>query len=309
MKILGPVSEVYVPREPMEAEGTRVVDEPVTAKYHSWGYTIGYLVDAEGKNYPEGCNTAIFRIAPGGMTEPVFVTKLDEGAVFEVDSVTGVGKAIVARASGVVEEVDFDTDRVEIRPGDAYSYINTGDEDLVLYDLATPAFREGDDVEITSSVWPLPEGIKKPQSGSKTSVVELVDGSFNSVELPNEFWDALFGAPFRGSIIRAADAEVFERGGFTGRVFVSKEESVGFNAMQIDVHGSHPDKKILEGNTRCYYVAEGSGVFTLNGEDYVANGGEFFVIPAGGEYSYSGSMRLLEFNVSPDNSFGDERLS
>lgn len=309
MRDLQPASAAYTPGEPMEDEGTSIQDEPVLPKYQAWGYTIGYLLNGDGDAYPVGCNTAIFRISPGGMTEPVYVTKPDEEAVFEVDSVSGAGKAIVARANGVVEEVDFDTDRVEIKPGDAYSYVNTGDEDLVLYDLAIPAFQEGDDVEITSSVYPFPDGVDKPKSGFKTSVVELKDGSFKSIELPNEFWDALFGAPFKGSVTRASDAGVFEREGFTGRVFVAKEEGVGFNAMQIDVHGSHPEKKILGGNTRCYYVAEGSGVFALNGEDHLVNGGEFFVIPAGGEYSYSGSMRLLEFNVSPDNSFGDEKLS
>ncbi|HRV75926.1 MAG: hypothetical protein H6799_01300 [Candidatus Nomurabacteria bacterium] len=191
MKDLKPASEVYVPGQPMEAEGTFIQDEDVSPKYQIWGYTIGYLLDSGGRAYPEGCNTAIFRIAPGGMTEPVVVTKPDEVAVFEVDSVSGSGKAVVARANGVVEEIDFDTDRVEIRPGDAYSYINTGNEDLVLYDLAIPAFNEGDDIEITSSIWPLPDGIESPKNGFSLSVVRFGDGSIKSIELPSEFWDAL----------------------------------------------------------------------------------------------------------------------
>jgi len=191
MRDLQPASGAYGPRPPMEDEGTFVQDEPVSPKYQTWGYTIGYLVGSEGGPYPEDCNTAIFRIAPGGMTEPVYVTKPDEEAVFEVDSVSGTGKAVIARANGVVEEVDFDTDRVEIKPGDAYSYMNTGDEDLVLYDLAIPAFQEGDDTEITFSIYPFPEDMEKPRGGFKASVVELKDGEVKSVELPNEFWDAL----------------------------------------------------------------------------------------------------------------------
>lgn len=104
------------------------------------------------------------------------------------------------------------------------------------------------------------------------------------------------------------DTTKFEREGFSGNVYIDGSNSEGFNALQINVHGKHPKKRILKGNTRAYYVAEGTGTFTLNGEIHNIQQGDLFVIPAGSEYEYQGEMRLFEFNVSPDGSFGDEKL-
>lgn len=105
-----------------------------------------------------------------------------------------------------------------------------------------------------------------------------------------------------------SEASHFDRDGFSGDVFVPKEAQMGFIALQVDVHGRHPRKRILEGNTRSYYVANGEGAFTLNDATHQVQQGDLFVIPAGSEYEYEGIMTLLEFNVSPDNSFGDEKL-
>ena len=100
----------------------------------------------------------------------------------------------------------------------------------------------------------------------------------------------------------------FDDEGFSGNIYIDPNDSLGFNALVVDVHGAHPHKQILNGNTRVYIVAYGTGTFTLDGQEHKAERGDMFVIEAGSEYAYSGSMQLFEFNVSPGNSFGDQLL-
>lgn len=100
----------------------------------------------------------------------------------------------------------------------------------------------------------------------------------------------------------------FEREGFTGDVYIPKSAEMGFTALQVNVHDSHPRKRISEGNVRSYFVIDGTGTFRVNGSNMPARKGTLFVIQPGDEYSYSGEMTLFEVNVSPDNTFGDEKL-
>ncbi len=100
----------------------------------------------------------------------------------------------------------------------------------------------------------------------------------------------------------------FDKEGFSGNVYIDGSDQQGFNALLVDVHGRHPKKRILEGNTRSYFVVKGSGTLTLDGEAQEINEGDLFVISAGSEYEYSGNMTLFEFNVSPDNTFKDKRI-
>lgn len=108
--------------------------------------------------------------------------------------------------------------------------------------------------------------------------------------------------------VSLSETDHFEREGFSGNVYVPKEANTGFFALQVDVHGRHPRKRMLEGTTRTYYVADGEGTFTLGDETHTVAKGDLFIIPPGGEYEYEGKMTLFEFNVSPDNSFRDEKL-
>jgi mannose-6-phosphate isomerase-like protein (cupin superfamily) len=298
----GPVSEVIaVPSD------TEVQDEPISSRYQTWGYTIGYLVDSEGQSLPEGSNTAFFRIAPGGMTEPVYVTKPEADSTFTIKAIRGFGRAVIVRCNGEYEEPSFGQDSVVIKPGDSYFYINDGDEDLILHDVATPKFKEGDDADLNVSVHPAPHGTPTPEKGYSSVVIETKDGP-KVIELPNKFWDTL-GRALRDQKtvqhLNCVAVPSFEREGFTGRIFVDKTEKRGFNAMQIDVDGSHPEKEIKAGNTRAYYVAEGSGFFKLNGQERKVKDGDYIEISEGGRYSYRGKMRLFEVNISPDNSFRD----
>lgn len=104
------------------------------------------------------------------------------------------------------------------------------------------------------------------------------------------------------------DTEHFDRPGFSGDVYVPKEANTGLFALQVDVHGRHPRKRILQGTTRMYYVVKGEGNFTIGDETHSVADGDTFIIPPGGEYEYEGDMTLFEVNVSPDNSFRDEKL-
>lgn len=100
----------------------------------------------------------------------------------------------------------------------------------------------------------------------------------------------------------------FDREGFSGDVYISNDDACGFTALKVSVHGKHPRKQILDGNTRTYYVIDGNGTFTVGLKQYEVQGGDMYVIPAGSEYEYVGEMTMFEFNVSPDNTFGDKKL-
>lgn len=107
--------------------------------------------------------------------------------------------------------------------------------------------------------------------------------------------------------IPLSDTQNFDREGFSGQVYIPPQANAGFNALMVDVHGSHPRKRMVD-TTRVYLVMEGSGTFTLGENVNGVQKGDLFVIPPGGEYEYEGQMQLFEFNVSPDNSFKDETL-
>jgi mannose-6-phosphate isomerase-like protein (cupin superfamily) len=108
--------------------------------------------------------------------------------------------------------------------------------------------------------------------------------------------------------IQLSEATDFEREGFDGHVYVPSEAGIGFNVLSVDVHGSHPRKRMLGDTTRTYYVIDGTGSFTLGDTTTEVQAGDLFVIPPEGEYEYNGQMRLLEVNVSPSNGFQDEKL-
>lgn len=108
-------------------------------------------------------------------------------------------------------------------------------------------------------------------------------------------------------LITAEDAEVFERPGFTGRIFVPKEALMGFNAILVDLRDAHPAKQMID-TTRVYFIVSGRGVFEVNGLTYDVAPEDLIVIQPGDKYSYAGKMKLFEFNISPDNSFQDKKL-
>lgn len=96
--------------------------------------------------------------------------------------------------------------------------------------------------------------------------------------------------------ISPAERQHFDREGFSGDIYVNPEDGLGFSALMVDVHGKHPRKKMIDA-TRSYLVINGTGTFTLNGETQEVRQGDLFIIPAGGNYEYQGTMTLFEFNV------------
>ena len=107
--------------------------------------------------------------------------------------------------------------------------------------------------------------------------------------------------------IQLNDAESFSTEGFDGHVY-TEVPGANFNALRVDVHGSHPRKKMLGDTTRNYLVIEGIGKFTLGGETFDVQPGDLFSIPPEGEYHYEGQMTLFEFNVSPSGNIQDQKL-
>jgi mannose-6-phosphate isomerase-like protein (cupin superfamily) len=66
-----------------------------------------------------------------------------------------------------------------------------------------------------------------------------------------------------------------------------------FAVHLIDVIKGHDTFIISKALTRLYYVIEGTGVFTIDSENYDVAPGLIVEIPPGVEYSYFGSMKLL----------------
>lgn len=180
------VSEAYKPREP-----NVVVDEPYEGHYQEQGYAIGYETTPDGQNVPEGGNTAIFNIVPRGITEPVFVTKPEEGSTFTVKVLEGVGRFIRARADGQVDdEYIMAGSEVVVHPGESYAYVNISDhEDMLLHDVALPAFNVGDDIDLRSSL--IPEEAPNVRDGYSAVVARTEDGENRVVEVPDEFTNLL----------------------------------------------------------------------------------------------------------------------
>lgn len=100
----------------------------------------------------------------------------------------------------------------------------------------------------------------------------------------------------------------FTRDGFDGKIYVDEQEAAGFTVLKIAVHGKHPLKQMLGDTSRTYFVMNGTGTFVIDEREQNVGEGDCIVIYAGSKYEYSGKMTLLEFNVSPSNSFEDEKL-
>lgn len=96
--------------------------------------------------------------------------------------------------------------------------------------------------------------------------------------------------------INSNDARHFDMEGFSGNVLVDTKEGNGYNVLLVNVHGRHYRTE-MKGASRNYFVVEGTGTFTLDGEVHTVQKGEMYVIPDGHNYEYEGNMTLLEFNV------------
>lgn len=105
--------------------------------------------------------------------------------------------------------------------------------------------------------------------------------------------------------MRIEQTEHFEHEGFSGDTYVANDQRKGFNALRVVVNGVHPRKRMVD-TTRVYFVCEGTGTFTHNGNTAQVAQHDCYVIEPGDEYEYEGNMILFEFNISPANTFKDE---
>ena len=91
-------------------------------------------------------------------------------------------------------------------------------------------------------------------------------------------------------------------------IFLAFLISFSYNALAVFVNGKHPIKQLGEQTTRTYLVVEGEGTFGLEGVNRPVSQGDMIVIPPKQRYQYEGVMTLFEVNVSPDNSFTDQKI-
>ena len=181
-----PVSFFYQPEAP-----NYVSYKPLTDQFERWGYALGFELDEGDLPVPEDGNTALFAIAPQGMTEPQYVSKSEDDATFTVTVIGGSGLLIRQTAEGVLDQVPLEPDsQAIIHPGDMYSYKNMSLKyDLILRDIARPAFQEGDEIELTSS---LLDGPRPEQHDDRSTCIAIdSEGYYRTIEQSNAFTEAL----------------------------------------------------------------------------------------------------------------------
>jgi hypothetical protein len=92
--------------------------------------------------------------------------------------------------------------------------------------------------------------------------------------------------------------------GFRSRTYISAEDKIGAEIGLISVFGSYPRQKVVEGTTKSYFIISvDKGQFIIDGNMYQVSARDVYIIEPGQEYEFNGIMRLLEINISPDNSF------
>lgn len=99
-----------------------------------------------------------------------------------------------------------------------------------------------------------------------------------------------------GRLIQGDTVPSNDRGGYSYQRYVQHSTDVPFNFLRIEVDGRHKTRKVIAG-IRNYYVASGSGCFTIEGEGYEVIAGDLITIQSDELYSYQGKMELLEFNI------------
>ncbi len=154
-------------------------------------YRLAEIVEPDGSSTPESGNTVVFNLPPGAMTEPVLVTKLQAEATFKVSVVRGTGKLIKANAVGEVEHSALNPGVIAtIRPGDMYCYHNDGDEELILHDVAVPAYEEGDDAQL----YLMPPRLLPQREGYNSCEIPGPNGEGAVVYVPQRFTDLVANA-------------------------------------------------------------------------------------------------------------------
>jgi mannose-6-phosphate isomerase-like protein (cupin superfamily) len=93
-------------------------------------------------------------------------------------------------------------------------------------------------------------------------------------------------------VLAASSTPSFTLQGMTGYEFQPLKDRE-FAIHLLDVHKGHDTFMISKALTRIYYIIEGTGVFTIDNQQYDVLPGQLVEVPPGVEYSYSGSMKVL----------------
>jgi hypothetical protein len=134
----------------------------------AYGYNFGEI---ENNTFSQG-NSVIIDVEPQGAVEPVLIT---EDIKLRVRVLQGTGFVIICNVEdedNTIKVVDMnpETGPIELSKGDAYYYLNHGQDNLVLRDDCTPAFQGHEEIQLTAF---------NPET-------DYVDG--RTIELPNAFW-------------------------------------------------------------------------------------------------------------------------
>ena len=131
----------------------------------AYGYSFGEIQNSTH----EAGNSVVLNVEPQGAVEPVLIRS---DIVLTVKVLQGKGYAVIyntEKDEGVnVVELDMSKDPLVLVKGDAYYYLNSGKDNLILRDDSSPAFKDGDELQLTT----------EPKQGQ--------DG--RTIRLPNAFW-------------------------------------------------------------------------------------------------------------------------
>jgi mannose-6-phosphate isomerase-like protein (cupin superfamily) len=108
-------------------------------------------------------------------------------------------------------------------------------------------------------------------------------------------------------VVEVSSSPSFTLQGMAGYEFQPLKDP-DFAVHLLEVHTGHDTFMISKALTRIYYVIEGSGVFTIDNQNYDVSPGLVVEVPPDVEYSYSGRMKILL--VSHPRWFeGNERMT
>jgi 8-oxo-dGTP diphosphatase len=112
-----------------------------------WAYGSNFVAIEESTH--EDGNSVVIDIDIRGATEPVIIEK---DIALSVNTMQGQGLAVIynTKKKSYVRLVELKPGQkpLTLEYGDAYFYLNTGEEKLVLRDDSTPAFQDGDELSL-----------------------------------------------------------------------------------------------------------------------------------------------------------------
>jgi hypothetical protein len=130
-------------------ESVSPIIEPAHAS-QGWAYGFSVVEISDSTN-KEGNSVALV-IEPGGAVEPVLITG---DITLTVRSLHGTGVAVINSMENPSEVHAYPQDDqsppITLGKGDAYYYLNTGEEPLVLRDDCVPAFQGHEELQLTTT--------------------------------------------------------------------------------------------------------------------------------------------------------------